>query len=1037
MKRLLVLVWFFLFGTILTAQQATIREEMVSMKTYMFSDPDPVANIGNIYPYSRFDGFTSIAQDKEWKMLILENDYVEVYVCPDIGGKVWGAIEKSTGKEFLYFNHVVKFRDVAMRGPWTSGGLEFNFGDIGHIPTCATPVDYRTLENKDGSVSCIVGAIDLPSGTKWNIEIKVSPGKAFFETKVSWFNNTEIPHTYYHWMNAAAKSAGNLEFIYPGKNHIGHGGQLGTWPVENGREISWYENNNFGTYKSYHVINSYSDFFGGYWHDDNFGFGHYATYDDKPGKKLWIWGLSDQGMIWEDLLTDNDGQYIEFQAGKLFNQAAYSSTYSPFKHREFQAADADIMHEIWFPVKETGGMVAMSEYAVLNVEYIEGKAKIILSALQELNDEISININGKAITNKISLKPLELFTVEADYSEGDILKVILGDKLLEYSNRYEDNFVNRPVELNSKFNWESIYGRYVKALELEKQRLYNEAYDAYKEVLEIDPGYLPAISRLALAHYRMMEYDKALEFAVEGLAIDTYDPLANYVYGLASRKLGNIADAKSGFSIASHSIEYRAAAYVELSKLFLLEKNYNKAIYYSLKSTGFNANNIAAYETMLIASRMKHDHKGVEKYSKKIIELDPLSQFANYELFLAGELKEDDFTSVISNEFPYESYLDLAMKYLSVGDDISARRVLELSPDYIIVELWKAYLDKDAEKISQIEERSTRNVFPHRSETASILEKLIKENDSWVFKYYLGLIYWNKEREEEAKVLFKDCGDRPGDYWFWLSKARLFDDNATIVEASLQKAYKLEPERWRTGVALSELLIANGESENAVEICRKLVPDNRENAKLGLTYASALYKSGQYVECLAFLEDFELLPYEGSVDGKLMYNEVCVKLAIQSIKKKRYRDAVNYAERAKGWPRNLGVGKPYDVDERLEDFIIAYSNELRGRRANYSDVSNYAKPASMRETSRIIFQLLALEKEGQKSKALDLIKKLADKDTDNIYLKWAIARFNNNPEGSEIERQIISGDSTVKAYDTMFVDKSFEYILETLKNLGL
>ena len=63
--------------------------------------------------------------------------------------------------------------------------------------------------------------------------------------------------------------------------------------------------------------------------------GTWSNFDDKPGKKLWIWGLAPQGMIWEDLLTDSDGQYIEFQAGKLFNQAAASSTFTPFKHREF------------------------------------------------------------------------------------------------------------------------------------------------------------------------------------------------------------------------------------------------------------------------------------------------------------------------------------------------------------------------------------------------------------------------------------------------------------------------------------------------------------------------------------------------------------------------------------------------------------------------------------------------------------------------------------------------------------------------------
>ncbi len=52
----------------------------------------------------------------------------------------------------------MKFRNIALRGPWTSGGIEFNFGVIGHTPSTATPVDYVLRENPDGSVSCWVGS---------------------------------------------------------------------------------------------------------------------------------------------------------------------------------------------------------------------------------------------------------------------------------------------------------------------------------------------------------------------------------------------------------------------------------------------------------------------------------------------------------------------------------------------------------------------------------------------------------------------------------------------------------------------------------------------------------------------------------------------------------------------------------------------------------------------------------------------------------------------------------------------------------------
>lgn len=74
---------------------------------------------------------------QKWEMVEMENDYIKLWIMPGVGGKMWGAVDKRTGREFIYFNHVVEFRDVAMRGPWTSGGIEMNFGIIGHSPWCS------------------------------------------------------------------------------------------------------------------------------------------------------------------------------------------------------------------------------------------------------------------------------------------------------------------------------------------------------------------------------------------------------------------------------------------------------------------------------------------------------------------------------------------------------------------------------------------------------------------------------------------------------------------------------------------------------------------------------------------------------------------------------------------------------------------------------------------------------------------------------------------------------------------------------------
>ena len=174
MKSTISLVLFLVLScNLASAQKATIHEEKVRMKTYMYSDPNPVPDMEKNYPYFRIDGFTNKSIEKDWNMVIMENDYIKVYIATEIGGKIWGAIEKSTGGEFLYFNDVVKFRDVAHRGPWTSGGLEYNFGIMSHVSTCSTPQDYVLSEKSDGSVSCIIGAIDLHTQTRWNVEVTV------------------------------------------------------------------------------------------------------------------------------------------------------------------------------------------------------------------------------------------------------------------------------------------------------------------------------------------------------------------------------------------------------------------------------------------------------------------------------------------------------------------------------------------------------------------------------------------------------------------------------------------------------------------------------------------------------------------------------------------------------------------------------------------------------------------------------------------------------------------------------------------------
>jgi Tfp pilus assembly protein PilF len=929
MKSFLFILVLLLVNLFAVAQNnaPAIREYKKVFTTYPFSDPDPVPKPdAKIYPYFRYDGFTDNPIQKEWKVVELENDYIKLVILPEVGGKVWSATEKSTGKDFVYNNHVVKFRDIAMRGPWTSGGVEANYGIIGHTPNCATPVDFITIKKEDGSVSCVIGVLDLLTRTSWRLDINLPKDKAYFTTSSFWFNATSFEQPYYTWMNTGLKAAGNLQFIYPGKNYLGHEGEYSDWPVnkKNGKEISFYNNNNFGGYKSYHVFGKYSDFFGGYWHDGEFGMGRYANHDDKAGKKIWIWGLSQQGMIWEKLLTDTDGQYVEVQSGRLFNQSAENSMLTPFKHRSFSPYQSDTWTEYWFPVKQTRGFVKANNYGAVNVKKENGWLKIYFSPLQALNGKIEIFENGKNIYSKnIIVKPLVIFTDSIKITvDENKLKLVLGENKLVWNSDPADGDLSRPLETPKDFDYNSVYGLYLQGKNYISYRDYIKAEEKLTACLKKDPGYAPALCDMASLQIRKFEYREAVLNAKKVLAINTYDAAANYYYGLANLRLGNITDAKDGFDLAASGVEFRSASYTELSKIYFRDKQESKAIEYAEKSLLNNQYNLEGLQLLSVIYRLQKNTGKANEILNKINSIDPLNHFVRFEKYCwnATERSKENFTAFIQNEMPQQTYLELGIWYQQLNLTDEALKIFSLPVPETELIYWIAFLKNMPVDLSNIQ---TGINFPFRSETADILEKLIKTNDQWQLKYHLALIEWNRNNLSKAKTLFTQCGKQPADPSFYAARAALMNDDTELAATDLQKAIELDKQGWRYQKLLAELFIRQKQYEKALAVMEPFYKNHPENYIMGMLYAKILLLTQKYAKADAVLTQLKILPFEGATAGRQLYHEAKLMQAVMELKNKQYEKALEFISGAKLWPQNLGVGKPYDedIDERLENWL--------------------------------------------------------------------------------------------------------------------
>ena len=1026
------------------AQSAHISEKQTPLITYPFSDPDPIPVTGKIYPYARFEGYSAKGTIHEWKMVELENDFIKIWITPEIGGKIWGAIEKETGKKFIYYNHAVKFRDVAMRGPWTSGGVEFNFGVIGHAPTTSSPVDYLIRTNDDGSVSCYVGAIDLPSRTRWSVEINLQKDKAYFTTRSVWDNPTDLEQSYYHWMNLGVKTAGDLEYTFPGNYHLGHDGKHSPWPTdEKGRKLNFYENNNFEGYKSYHVFGEATGFYGAYWHKDDYGFVHYADYDDKPGKKVWIWGLSDQGMIWEKLLTDTDGQYTEIQSGRLFNQAAEGSSKTPFKNRGFAPGSTDQWIEYWFPVKGTQGLKYAEPAGSVNLQQEGNTVTLGFCPNEKTDGKLEVrNGNTPVFMKEIHSGPMkvtkESFKFEGSYNS---LSVWLGNKRLYDADR-EKYLIKRPVESPSTFKWETAYGHFLSGKEQERQRLYKTAREEYMKSLAIEPWFVPALTGMANLSYRSTDYRTSMDYSLKALSVDTYDADANMIYGLAGLALGDTLSAIDGFSIASAGISQRSAAWTAIATIFLNKGDYPKALNYANKSLDFNQLSSVGTQSKIVALRKIGMLKEAAVELAKMEKRDPLNHFIRFERFLNNPSAENKtkVKNQITGELPHETYLENAMWYFRNGQFSDALKILELaSQDQPVLLLWEGYLNHlkgnkslASELLAKALDIDPQLVFPFRIETLKPLEWVRSISGSWKIPYYMGLIYFNAGNEEKGLDLWNNCGDRPDFFPFYLSRSRLPDTGSQQAEADIEKALNLAGNDWRTGLTASKFYLAKGNRIKAEELAGNFYTKNPQNYYLGLHYAKMLELNKKYSVCIVLLQKIEVLPNEGATESRIVWKNANTGNAMDLMKIGKYKKALESIARSKEWPENLGVGRPYIVDERMEDFIaLQCYKKLNNKRSVKEFTDRIAGKDAVQNLSSDLNDFLSawlLRENGNRREGDQIIKNLGEKNPDSKTIQWCNAVYAGDlAKAKTFSNTIDRNDQT---------NLMFERIVDELLNMG-
>jgi hypothetical protein len=374
--------------------EVVVREATISIlhypyEPYLHEDFD--AQRGVPYLWLDREAYHQRSSDaltvKHVNAVILENQYLQLTILPELGGRIYECIFKPTGKNIFYRNEVLK---PTLWGPlippftpenrnwWlAAGGMEWAFPVHEHGYEWGLPWTYSI---QDSAAETTVTVSDSSeTRPRMSVEISLAPRKAYFTIRPRIENPTSSQITYQYWTNAmltlgSPSMPANTEFIYPAEEIIIHstGPDSGlpgernriSWPLYEGQDMSWYYS--WVDWLGFFIPQPAHDFVGAYNHDTELGVARIFPRQEVPGVKLFAWG---QESPYASEYTDDGSQYFEIWGGP-------NRTFWPEDNNHLEPGQSKGWSECWYPFSSIGGLDFANCEAALSLDRAQGVVRM-------------------------------------------------------------------------------------------------------------------------------------------------------------------------------------------------------------------------------------------------------------------------------------------------------------------------------------------------------------------------------------------------------------------------------------------------------------------------------------------------------------------------------------------------------------------------------------------------------------------------------------------------------------------------------------
>jgi tetratricopeptide (TPR) repeat protein len=536
-------------------------------------------------------------------------------------------------------------------------------------------------------------------------------------------------------------------------------------------------------------------------------------------------------------------------------------------------------------------------------------------------------------------------------------------------------------------------------LNAQRYRNFEQAKKYFEEVLNNDPSHLGARAALGALLYDSGLNQKGLEVVQVGLGLDTYHPDLNYTAGINYLAVSDLVNAKESLGWAARSMKYRSTANTHLSQIALLERNYKDALHYANQALNFNTKNITALSYRYLALKASNRDKLAEQALKNLKTIDPLHHLISFELYLDKKITLEEVKATHRSEFPYQSFLELAILYYNTGFNSKALTVLETSPKHMLTSLWMAFISKDNTFLKETFEATVDFVFPFRRETASMLQWVNSKSNHWKASYLFALNLIGLNQKEKGRTLLNKLNSQPNTAnFYWIRSQLATDPMSQQAQSDLEKAYEKDPKNWRIALDYGDLLEEKNLFKEALHILDKIQRQHPDNFRIGLRKAVVLNSLKEYEKSIDLLSKLQVLPYEHATGSRKIYTQAYWGSTINAIQKERWNEAKKLVEQALKWPEQLGVGKPFDPEERLSLMFLAFIEKQIGSESEFylEKIVDYSKKnldAGGKNCAIGLFAIMFTEgKEGANIYA----KQLQQISSENPAIQQALAFFFTN-----------------------------------------